>query len=169
MKLPTLRYRRSFGTEAHPGANHSEFGHRNARSSTASPSESLDMLQAILTLLGLQLAGDLIADMASVRVPGAVIGLAMLLAGLGLRQQIRGAEPAVPEEMSWLTRLHKRLGSCWSRPHGIMANFDAFATHGIALVAGVLISTAVAVAVTAVIFAKRRVGLSAATTALSSR
>jgi holin-like protein len=118
------------------------------------------MLHAILTLVALQLAGDLIADCTSVPVPGMVIGLVLLLAGLGLRARVVGAEHAVPEELTRLAKgLHDHLGLLFvPAGAGVVANFSYLATDGAALLAAVLVSTGMTIAVTALIMARRRAG-----------
>jgi holin-like protein len=114
------------------------------------------MLHAILTLVALQLVGDLIADVTSLPVPGVVIGLVLLLVGLWIRRRVLGDEHAVPEELNRLSKgLHAHLGLLFvPAGAGVMANVDRLAEDGAALFAAVLISTAATIAVTALIVAR---------------
>jgi holin-like protein len=109
------------------------------------------MLHALLTLIAFQLVGDLIADFSSVPVPGMVIGLLLLLAAIGLRGRMLGADRAVPPELSQVAKsLHDHLGLLFvPAGAGIMANVTNLAADGIGLLVAVLISTVATIGVTA--------------------
>jgi holin-like protein len=115
------------------------------------------MLHAILILVAAQFVGDLIADFASLPIPGMVIGLVLLLAGLWLRGRLPGAERAVPEQLSRAAKcIHDHFGLLFvPAGAGVMANADHLAVDGSTLVATVLISTVLTIALTALVIATR--------------
>jgi len=111
------------------------------------------MLRALLALIAFQMAGDVIADFSSVPVPGMVIGLLLLLAVIGLRGRMLGADRAVPPELNQVAKsLHDHLGLLFvPAGAGIMANVTNLAEDGVGLLAAVLISTVATIGVTAFI------------------
>ncbi len=54
------------------------------------------MLNAVLALIALQLAGEFLVELAGFPVPGMVVGLLLLLGLLALRGRLLGAERAIP-------------------------------------------------------------------------
>lgn len=114
------------------------------------------MLYAVLTLVALQCLGDLIAAAASLPIPGMVIGLMLLLCGLGIRSWRLGAERAVPDALNRVVgTLHGHGLLFVPAGVGVVANIDRLETDGLALLAAVLFSTAVTIAITAMIAAWR--------------
>lgn len=113
------------------------------------------MLYAVLMLVALQCLGDLIAGAASLPIPGMVIGLMLLLCGLGLRGWWLGSQHAVPGALNRVAgTLHGHFGLLFVPAGvGVIANLDRIASSGLALLVVVLLSTAVTIAVTAMIVA----------------
>jgi len=69
------------------------------------------MLHAVLLLAGFQLLGDMLADAASVPVPGMVIGLVLLLGVLWLRGQLPEIKDPIPGMLEHTAKgLHEHLG-----------------------------------------------------------
>jgi holin-like protein len=108
------------------------------------------MLYAMLTLIGLQLLGDMFAEATSVPVPGMVIGLLLLFGGLWIRGRVRDSEHAVPEALNRVAKvLHDNLGLLFvPAGAGIIANTGSLAADGVGLVVAVLISTVATIAIT---------------------
>jgi holin-like protein len=98
---------------------------------------------AILTLIGFQLLGDIIADILSLPVPGMVIGLILLIAVLWVRGRVHGPEQAVPEALNRVAKaLHDNLGLLFVPAGvGVMANLHTLATDAVGLFAAVVVST----------------------------
>jgi holin-like protein len=116
------------------------------------------MLYAMLTLIGLQLFGDMIADTISLPVPGMVIGLVLLFAALWIAGRVRGPEKAVPEPLARVAKgLHDNLGLLFVPAGvGVMANLHSLAVDAVGLFAAVLVSTLATVAVTGLTAGWRR-------------
>jgi holin-like protein len=115
------------------------------------------MLYGLLTLIVLQLAGDLIAELLSLPVPGMVIGLLLLLAYLNARGRLLGREAAIPDGLVRLAKgLHDHSGLLFvPTGAGVVANLDLFAKDGLGLLLTVLLSTMVTIAITAIVAARR--------------
>jgi holin-like protein len=115
------------------------------------------MLYAVLTLIALQCLGDLIAAATSLPIPGMVIGLMLLLCSLGIRSWRLGSQRAVPDALNRVAgTLHGHFGLLFVPAGvGVVANIDRLETDGLALLAAVLLSTAVTIAITAMIAAWR--------------
>jgi putative effector of murein hydrolase LrgA (UPF0299 family) len=115
------------------------------------------MIQAFLLLVALQLLGDALAAGLGVPVPGMVIGLALLAAVLAWRGRMLGPERAIPAPLAALaTGLHANLGLLFVPAGvGILAHRDLLATEGGAILVAVVVSTALAVWVTAAIASRR--------------
>lgn len=105
---------------------------------------------AILTLIGFQLLGDVIADILAMPVPGMVIGLILLIAVLWVRGRLNGAEQAVPDALNRVAKaLHDNLGLLFVPAGvGVMANLQTLATDAVGLFAAVIVSTLATVTVT---------------------
>jgi putative effector of murein hydrolase LrgA (UPF0299 family) len=109
---------------------------------------------ALLTLIGFQLLGDLVADITSLPVPGMVAGLVLLMAVLWLRGRVCGpekaVEKAVPESLSRVAKgLHENLGLLFVPAGvGIMANLQNLAADAVGLFSAVVVSTLATVALT---------------------
>jgi holin-like protein len=84
------------------------------------------MLRAILTLLALQCLGDEIATVASLPIPGMVIGMILLFSALSLRKWKLGDERAVPVALG---RLANHLHSNF-RPPDLRASAATGVRHG---------------------------------------
>jgi holin-like protein len=108
------------------------------------------MASALLTLIGFQLLGDIVADIFSVPVPGMVIGLILLIAVLWARGRVHGPEKAVPEALHRVAKgLHDHLGLLFVPAGvGVMANLHTLATDAVGLFAAVVVSTVATVTVT---------------------
>jgi holin-like protein len=113
------------------------------------------MIEAIAAVLLCQLLGEGLARALSVPVPGPVIGLLLLFAGLWIRGRLRPAAPA-PEDtplgvlsgflLAHLSLLFVPAGV------GIVGQWDVVARHGVGLFVSLVVSTAAALAVTALVF-----------------
>ena len=126
------------------------------------------MLHAMLLLAGFQLLGDMLADAASVPVPGTVIGLVLLLGVLWLRGQLPEIKDPIPGMLEHTAKgLHEHLGLLFvPAGTGIIAQTDDLAANGVGLIATVLISTTTAtIAITALVVGWRRAVVSAPVTA----
>lgn len=110
------------------------------------------MVYAMLTLIGFQLLGDIIADITSLPVPGMVIGLVLLMVVLWVRGKMRGSGEAVPEALGRVAKcLHDNLGLLFVPAGvGIMANLQNLAVDAVGLFIAVVVSTLATVTVTAV-------------------
>ncbi|MBK8972967.1 MAG: CidA/LrgA family protein [Hahellaceae bacterium] len=105
------------------------------------------MLNGILALLLCQLAGELLVVLTHLPVPGPVMGMVLLLALVkyigsvpsGLRQTAEGL-------LRHLALLYVPAGV------GLMTHFGAISQHGAVLILALILSTAAAMAVTALIF-----------------
>ena len=108
------------------------------------------MVYAMLTLIGFQLLGDMIADIISLPVPGMVIGLVLLMAVLWVRGQLRGEADAVPDALGRVAKgLHDNLGLLFVPAGvGIMANLQNLAADAVGLFVAVVVSTLATVTVT---------------------
>lgn len=105
------------------------------------------MLRAIFLLLACQLAGETIHRLTGLALPGAVIGMVLLLAWLA----------AIPRESPVLTAV-----TGWLTAHlavmfvpaavGLIDEGEAMAAHGIGLVTATVASTVLTMVVTAVVF-----------------
>jgi putative effector of murein hydrolase LrgA (UPF0299 family) len=109
------------------------------------------MVQAFLILVLAQLAGEEIAARFGLPVPGMVLGLALLLAALAARARRLGAARAVPAGLDGVARgLHAHFGLLFV-PAGadIVSHLDLLAREGGAILAAVIGSTLVGIAVAA--------------------
>jgi len=124
------------------------------------------MVYAVLALVALQCLGDLIAAAVSLPIPGMVIGLLFLLCGLGIRGWRLGTDRAVPDAMNRVaTTLHGHFGLLFVPAGvGVVASTDRLAADGPALLAAVLLSTALTIAITATIAAWRAKAVATADT-----
>lgn len=105
------------------------------------------MLEGLAALILLQLAGELIASLARIPVPGPVIGLAFL-AGYALW---RGAVPGAIEDAG--DALLKHLSLLFVPAGvGLIAFGDRLLAEGFRLVLVLLASTAITMVVTALVF-----------------
>lgn len=109
------------------------------------------MLNAFLLLVILQLTGELIVESLAVPVPGMVVGLLLLLGVLGLRARWLGPAHAIPPDLDATARgLHWNFGLLFVPAGvGVLTQYDLLATEGAAILAAVLLSTVLTIAVTA--------------------
>ncbi len=96
-------------------------------------------------LLGCQLAGELLARTLHLPLPGPVLGIGLVLAllGLGWGRAMVGAASDVL--LNHLSLLFVPVGV------GVITHLDPLATHGAALLAVLVLSTWVGLAVTALV------------------
>lgn len=115
------------------------------------------MVQSFLLLVLLQLAGEMLAAWLRLPVPGMVIGLALLLALLALRGWRLGRAHAVPDSLGTLAQgLHANFGLLFVPAGvGIIGHAELLAAEGPAVLAAVLLSTFLAIALGAAIAAWR--------------
>lgn len=111
------------------------------------------MIQAFVLLLALQWLGDLAAEALRLPVPGMVLGLGALLALLALRTRLYGTARALPEGLGSVAgSLHAHLGLLFVPAGvGILAHGDLLAAEGTAILAAVITSTVIGIAVTGAI------------------
>lgn len=105
------------------------------------------MIAAIATLLLCQLLGEGLHLITGLPLPGAVIGMFLLLGWLLLRP---GERPTLVQVSAWLTA-HLSVMFVPAAV-GIMEEGSVLARNGVAIVVATLISTALTMAVTALVF-----------------
>jgi len=123
------------------------------------------MLHAFLLLIGLQLLGEALAATLRLPAPGMILGLLLLLALLAWRARRHGAERAIPPDLDALAKaLHGHFGLLFvPAGAGILAQADLIAREGSAILAAVLASTVLTIALTArLALGRRRTRASAA-------
>ncbi len=110
------------------------------------------MILALTLLLACQLAGEALARLFALPVPGPVIGLALLFLGLRWRPSaaVEGAPLATVAGvlLAHLSLLFVPAGT------GIVRHAGSLLAHGPGLIAALLVSTALTLAVTAFVFVK---------------
>ena len=101
----------------------------------------------------MQLTGEALAALLDLPLPGMVLGLVMLLGVIAWRARHLGAERAVPAELDALAKgLHGHFGLLFvPAGAGVLAQADLIAREGRAILAAVLVSTVLTIAVTAFI------------------
>lgn len=121
------------------------------------------MIPAIALLLICQLAGEALVRLLEIPLPGPVVGLVLLALGLLIwrkflagraGQQAESAPPAVPKPIHDAAHGILRNLSLLFVPAavGIVQQADVLATHGVALIAALVVSTVAAMVVTALTF-----------------
>jgi holin-like protein len=122
------------------------------------------MILSLTLLLLCQLAGEILARTFALPVPGPVVGMALLLGVLVLRDRRPGGLPA-PLTDGTLERTGKGLLAHLSllfvpAGAGVIGRLDVLAAHGLALAAALLVSTSLALVATVYTFAyvARRTG-----------
>jgi holin-like protein len=116
---------------------------RNATMATMKNKESA-MIAGLTILLLFQLAGEVLAHLFALPLPGPVIGMALLFIALALR----GGVPAFLGQTS--TSLLSHLSLLFIPAGvGVMLHFQRIANEWLAIVCALVISTAVTLAVTA--------------------
>lgn len=110
------------------------------------------MILALTLLLACQLAGEALARLFALPVPGPVIGLALLFLGLRWRPSaaVEGAPLATVAGvlLAHLSLLFVPAGT------GIVRHAGSLLAHGPGLIAALLVSTALTLVVTAFVFVK---------------
>ena len=105
------------------------------------------MIQAIAILLSLQLAGETLVRLFFLPVPGPVVGLVLLVAGLvavpGLAARMR---PLADGLLAHLSLLFVPAGV------GVVGHLATFGAEGVAIAVALIGSTTLAIAVGAVVF-----------------
>ncbi len=114
------------------------------------------MIQGFLALLVLQLVGEVVVRAFGLSVPGPVLGMALLVAALVMRNRMR---PISEDQLnqSSIGRVSQALLANLAMLFvpagvGIVQYLDLFAEHGIALAASLLFSTLVTLIVTVAVF-----------------
>lgn len=115
------------------------------------------MIEAILILLGCQLTGEALARGLALPIPGPVIGMALLFGALQARARLRPEAPGIETLplgvvaaflIAHLSLLFVPAGT------GIIAQAGVLAQHGAGLIIALVLSTALTLAVTALVFVK---------------
>jgi holin-like protein len=115
------------------------------------------MIEAILILLGCQLVGETLTRGFGLPVPGPVLGMALLFAVLQVRTRLRPDAPGVESLplgavvtflLANLSLLFVPAGT------GITSHAATLTEHGVGLITALVLSTAVTLAVTALVFVK---------------
>jgi putative effector of murein hydrolase LrgA (UPF0299 family) len=115
------------------------------------------MIEAILILLGCQLVGETLTRGFGLPVPGPVFGMALLFAAVQVRARLRPDAPGVESLplgavatflLANLSLLFVPAGA------GITSHAATLSEHGVGLIAALVLSTAVTLAVTALVFVK---------------
>lgn len=105
------------------------------------------MIVPITTILAFQLVGETLARGFSLTLPGPVIGMALFLCFLALiPRAAKAIEPTAQGILSHLSLLFVPAGV------GIVGYLDRLASDGVAIITALAISTAVAIAVGALVF-----------------
>ncbi|MBM3607665.1 MAG: CidA/LrgA family protein [Alphaproteobacteria bacterium] len=114
------------------------------------------MIVALATLLLCQLAGEIMARGLSLPLPGPVLGAALLFALLMIRQRFAHRLPREINDGSLDTAAKFLLAnlSLLFVPAGVgvVQNLAVFRLHGVALAAALIVSTVLALLVTAFVF-----------------
>jgi putative effector of murein hydrolase LrgA (UPF0299 family) len=105
------------------------------------------MIHAVATLLGFQLAGELLARTLGLPVPGPVLGLALLLAALALLPRLAGLlAPTAGVLLAHLSLLFVPAGV------GVVGHLDRLGAEAGPVALALAVSTALAIAVGAGVF-----------------
>lgn len=106
------------------------------------------MIPALLLILGFQLAGEAVTRAFDLSLPGPVLGMAAMLATFLLVPRVEAVvRPAAQGLLAHLSLLFVPAGV------GVVAHLPLLRQEGLALAAALLISTAAAIAVGALVFA----------------
>ncbi len=105
------------------------------------------MIGALTTLLGCQLAGEVLVRLGGVPVPGPVLGMLLLFVALLFRQQVpKALRTASQGLLDHLSLLFVPAGT------GIMLHFARIEAEWLPVIAALVVSTILTVAVTAAVF-----------------
>ncbi|GAB5388706.1 MAG: hypothetical protein Alpg2KO_16740 [Alphaproteobacteria bacterium] len=118
-------------------------------------------LHAIALLLALQLAGEMIVTALSLPIPGPVLGMALLFAGLAIRERrmVASGQPegsALPEALDRVTGMLLQNLSLLFVPAGVgvVVYIDVIAEGWLPIIAALIASTLLTIALVAVLFAR---------------
>jgi holin-like protein len=105
------------------------------------------MLTSISALLGCQLTGEIVVRLLDLPIPGPVLGLVIMLAGLALRG-------GAPDDLrNTANGLLKHLSLLFVPAGvGVMLHFERIGAEWLALIGAVVLSTWATIAVSAVVF-----------------
>lgn len=104
------------------------------------------MVDGLLLLLAFQFAGEVIHSYLHVPIPGAVIGLLLLVVALGLRAPfVQRVEPAAKALISNLALIYFPIGV------GVIMQWNKFSDYGWALIVSVGIGTLLAIPIVALV------------------
>jgi len=115
------------------------------------------MIAALTILLSCQLAGEVFVRLVALPVPGPVMGLVFLLAGMAVRGRVpQTLRDTANGLLSHLSLLFVPAGV------GVMLHFERIGSEWLALLAALLLSTWATIAVSALVFTAvaRAVGVS---------
>jgi len=113
------------------------------------------MLEAIFLIFLCQLAGEVAARILGLPVPGPVIGMVLLFAGLQLRRMLRpDAVPATERPIGVAAAFLLAHLSLLFVPAGvgITSQLPTLAQHGVGLIVALIVSTFLSLVVTALVF-----------------
>ena len=114
------------------------------------------MLRAFAVLLVCQLAGEVVGRALALPIPGPVLGLVLLAAGLGLASRHGWVTPAEIESTALGRTASGLLAVLWilfvPAGVGIIQQFGLLGQYGLALLLALVISTAVTLVVTVYVF-----------------
>jgi holin-like protein len=114
------------------------------------------MIQVFAILLGCQLAGEILARGLRLPMPGPVIGLVFLLAGLALfaRRELTSPQAISDTHLGRTTTGLLQNLSILFVPAGVgvIDHLDLLSRYGLALAVSLIVSTALTLAVTALVF-----------------
>ena len=106
------------------------------------------MIFNITVLLGFQLLGEVLSRLLLPALPGPVLGLVLLLvAMIALPKLAEAIRPTANGLLSHLSLLFVPAGV------GVVGHLDLIAAHGVALITALVLSTVLAIAVGALVFA----------------
>lgn len=109
------------------------------------------MLPALTLLLGLQLAGEVIVRSTGLPLPGPVIGMALLFAGLVIRGAIRRVDEPPPELEQAATGLLRHLSLLFVPAGvGVVTLLGVIEREWQPILAALVVSTVVTIAATAI-------------------
>jgi holin-like protein len=114
------------------------------------------MIVSFAALLLCQLAGEALARGLNLPAPGPVIGMALMIGVLALRERVSNV---LPQEINdgGVERVSKNILAHLSLLFvpagvGVVQNLDLFARHGFALAVALVVSTVLALVVTVAVF-----------------
>ncbi|MDO5612304.1 MAG: CidA/LrgA family protein [Paracoccus sp. (in: a-proteobacteria)] len=106
------------------------------------------MLGALATILGFQLVGEVLSRLAGAPLPGPVVGLLLLVASCLIRPALADRlRPVVQGLLAHLSLFFVPAGV------GVIAHLPLIRTHGAGLALALILSTVLAIAVGAQVFA----------------